>query len=132
MDIEAPVKHIIRIEIRNRCSFRGCYDVTSDWKLIGEGGTLKEAVLNAINNASYSLLNELEIESVDAYDVAKITYADKAFYGEEKFYKVSKEEVIDIVNNSKRYKEILQKRLERKEKETKELEDIVFGNYKGT
>lgn len=130
--VEAPVKHIIRIEIHNRCSFRGCYDVTSDWKLIGEGGTLKEAVLNAINNAPYSLLNELEIESVDAYEVEQITYGDKAFYGEEKFYKVSKEEVIDIVNNSKRYKEILQKRLERKEKETKELENIVFSNYKGT
>jgi hypothetical protein len=130
--VEAPVKHIIRIEIHNRCMFRGCYDGTYDWKLIGEGETLKEAVLNAINNASYSLLNELEIESVDAYDVAKITYGGKAFYGEEKIYKVSKEEVIDIVNNSKRYKEILQKRLERKEKETKELEDIAFSNYKGT
>jgi hypothetical protein len=95
---------------------------------------IKETILNELKeikvdrNNSISLLNELEIESVDAYEVEQITYGGKAFYGEEKFYKVSKEEVIDIVNNSKRYKEILQKRLERKEKETKELENIVFSN----
>ncbi len=95
---------------------------------------IKETILNELKeikvdrNNSISLLNELEIESVDAYEVEQITYGGKSFYGEEKFYKVSKEEVIDIVNNSKRYKEILQKRLERKEKETKELENIVFSN----
>ena len=72
MDIEATLEHVIIIEIENRSMFRGCYDGTYDWQLSGEGETLKDAVLDAVNNASYSLLNELEIDSVNAYEVKKI------------------------------------------------------------
>jgi hypothetical protein len=132
MDIEATLEHIIRIEIKNRDMFRGCYDVTSDWKLIGEGETLKDAVLDAIDNAPIRQLLELEIDSVDAYEVKKINYGGEPFYSEEIPYKVSKEEVINIVKNTERYNKILQKRLKRTEKERQELEDIAFSNYKGT
>lgn len=132
MDIEATLEHVIIIEIENRSMFRGCYDGTYDWQLSGEGETLKDAVLDAVNNASYSLLNELEIDSVNAYEVKKINYGGEPFYGDKMFYKVSKEEVINMVNNSERYKKILQDRLERTEKARQELEDIAFSNYKGT
>ena len=132
MDIEATLEHIIRIEIENRSMFRGCYDGTYDWQLSGEGETLKDAVLDAIDNAPIRQLLELEIDSVNAYEVKKINYGGEPFYSEEIPYKVSKEGVINIVNNSERYKKILQNRSERTEKERQELEDIAFSNYKGT
>ncbi len=116
-EITAIIKPVVIVNIQNRAYFCGCYDGIYDWKLIGCGNTLKEAVINAIAKASNEEVYELEIDSVYAYSENMIIHNNEVFHSELHNEKQCNcEEIVSWIKESNIYKSKISRAKERIEK----------------
>lgn len=131
--IEVKTGQFYRVKIKNRDIYMGYWDIADDWSIEGEGETPEKAIMNALENASDCEILEVEVDGVSWDLVDFILFENKRyeFLAEENecLDILSKQEVAEVIKNSKARAEakerkvIKEKREEKERAEKKEVEE---------
>ncbi len=131
--IEVKTGQFYRVKIKNRDIYMGYWDIADDWFIEGEGETPEKAIINALENASDCEILEIEVDGVSWDLVDFILFENKRyeFLAEENecLDILSKQEVAEVIKNSKARAEakerkvIKEKREEKQRAEKKEVEE---------
>lgn len=122
--IEVKTGQFYRVKIKNRDIYMSYWYLADDWFIEGEGETPEKAIINALENASDCEILEIEVDSVSWDLVDFILFENKRyeFLAEENecLDILSKQEVAEVIKNSKARAEAKERKVIKEKREEKE------------